>query len=611
MPRLRRCWPGARTSVREMDARLAETLRDIELFAGFDDESLAALAETVEPVDVQGGDVLMRQGGSADCAYVVRAGRLRVTVARDDNPAHPIGEIGRGEVVGEMALLTNEPRSATVTAIRDSQLLRLPGDALATLFAHPEALRTVTSQLVRRLRRTMQAGRPTSLVATVAVVPLSAGEAVEEATLAIVEELAARTAGLASVGEADAPADEDGAVTRWASDLEQQHPLVVYLADDSPTDWTARCLRHADLILLVADATDRLGPRPVERLVQDRRDAVQTRTELVLVHPRYTVDPHGTAAWLHPRVVDRHHHLHHHRHPDGQGDAARVARFVLHRPVVLVLSGGGARGMAEVGAVRALHELGVPVDAVAGTSAGALVGGAVARAWSSERIEATLRAALVGSPPVDPTFPAVALATGRKVTEKLQEASGGLDLEDGWLPFFCVSTNLSRNIARVHRTGPGWKAIRASFAIPGVFPPVPDGGDVLVDGGLLDNLPVGRMRAEHEGALVIGVDVGARRDLAAGSLPESCVVSGWPLLWTMVRPGRRRNQMVNIVRVMTRLTELGSEAGDDAGDVVIRPEVQDLPVLDFDRFDTFVERGYRAALAVLEPWLVERGATPF
>ncbi len=174
------------------------------------------------------------------------------------------------------------------------------------------------------------------------------------------------------------------------------------------------------------------------------------------------------------------------------------------------------------------------------------------------------------------------------------------------LSFFCVSTNLSRNQAQVHRRGPAWRAVRASFAIPGVFPPVPLEGDVLVDGGLLDNLPVGRMRAEHEGAVVIAVDVGARRDLAARGLPESCVVSGWPRLWRMLLPWKSSGDPVNIVRVMTRLTELGAETGDDLGDLMIRPRVQDLPVLDFDRFDTFVERGHASAVEALGPWLAER-----
>lgn len=582
-----------------------DLLAGLTLFAGFDDEALAALAAAVEPVTARGGDVLMHQGDDADCAYVVQAGRLRATVRHDDGTDHVVAEIGRGELVGEMALLTEEPRSATVTSVRDSHLLRLPGDALATLFAHPQALRSVTTQLVRRLRHAMQEGRDSSPLATVAVVPLGERPLIDQATGAIVDALAARVQGLTSVTADDVP--RDGTDVAWTDRIETEHEIVVYRADPTATPWTDRCVRQADLVLLVADARDHPGARPVERGVGRQRDTVPVRTELVLAHPPGTVDPHGTATWLDHRDVHRHHHL----RVDRAADAERVARLLLDRPVALVLSGGGARGMAEIGAVRALEELGVPIDVVAGTSAGALVGGAVARAWTAARVERTLREGLVGSTPLDPTFPAVALATGRKVTEKLRAASGDLDVEDTWRPFFCVSTNLSRNRAEVHRRGPGWRAVRASFAIPGVFPPVPQNGDVLVDGGLLDNLPVGRMRSEHAGAVVIAVDVGARRDLPAGALPESCVVSGWPHLWEMVLPWRRHTDPVNIVRVMTRLTELGAESDDDEGDLMIRPRVQDLPVLDFDRFDTFIERGHAAAVEALAPWLAERGDVPW
>ncbi len=596
----------------------AGLLAGLALFDGLDEEALAALSASVEPMTVRGGEVLMHQGDAADCAYVVQAGRLRVVVTGADGNDQVAGEVGRGEVVGELALLTEERRSATVVAVRDSQVLRLPGDALATLFAHPQALRSITTQLLRRLRRSMLAGPDRSPLATVVVLPLSASPVVDAAIGALIAALRARVPTLADVGAGDAPADLAAEGPRWTDTLERNHALIVFRADPVPGDWTDRCLRHADLVLLVADATERPGPRAVERGIVERRRSLPIRTELVLAHGPTTVEPRGTTGWLDRRQVQRHHHV----RVDRAGDAERVARMLLDRPVTLVLSGGGARGMAEIGALRALEESGVPIDAVAGTSAGALVGAAVARGWNTDRVERTLREALVGSTPIDPTFPAVALATGRKVTEKLRAASGDLDLADLWRPFFCVSTNLSRNRAEVHRRGPAWRAVRASFAIPGVFPPVPQDGDVLVDGGLLDNLPVGRMRAEHEGAVVIAVDVGARRDLAAGSLPESCVVSGWPLLWTMLRPsfpplrGRagpsgRRSQTVNIVRVMTRLTELGAGADDVDPDLLIRPPVQDLPVLDFDRFDTFVERGHDAAMAGLEPWLAERGGAPW
>ena len=115
--------------------------------------------------------------------------------------------------------------------------------------------------------------------------------------------------------------------------------------------------------------------RHVERIAAETREVALSRTELVLVHPQWTEDPAGPTRWLAPRHVDRHHHV----RVDRAEDADRVARLVLSRGIGVVYSGGGARGIAEVGVLRALREANVPIDAVGGTSIGSILAGATAR----------------------------------------------------------------------------------------------------------------------------------------------------------------------------------------------------------------------------------------
>ena len=247
----------------------------------------------------------------------------------------------------------------------------------------------------------------------------------------------------------------------------------------------------------------------------------------MLVHPAHTRDPRGTRRWLLDRTVDRHHHV----HVDRDGDVDRVARLLLGRGNGVVFSGGGARGVAGIGVLEALNEHGVPIDAVGGTSIGSLIAGGAARALTPDELARQLKAAVVDSSPFDVTFPALSLATGRRVTERIQESADGLDIEDGWRSFFCVSTNLTTGTTEIHRSGPGWHTIRASFSIPGVFPPVRSiNGDLLVDGGLLDNLPVGVIRGIHHGITVIAIDVGRSRDMVAGSFRTTASCPGWSLL---------------------------------------------------------------------------------
>jgi len=579
-------------------------LAESSLFGALPDEARRALAERLVPRSVEGGELVICEGDEADGLYLVVGGRLQARRG-DGEETVVLGEIGRGEVFGEAALLTDRPRVASVVALRDTELLHLPVDAFEALVAeHPALLRPVTTQVVERMVAAGRGPVGTRPVSTLAVVPVHGGEPAQDGARGLADALVATVPGGAVVGETDAPAGT-GEVA-WTQELEAAHDLVVFLADADPGPWTLRCLRQADAVVLVADAAQGPALTAVEETLAEHRRRVAVPVELVLVHAANRGIPAGTSRWLAPRQLRRHHHI----RRGNQEDAGRAARLITNRAVGLVLSGGGARGMAEIGVLRALRELEVPIDAVGGTSAGSLVAGAIARGWSVDQITSALRKGMVESGnPVDVTMPIASLAAGRRVTERLKGAAGEIDIEDLWLDFFCVSTNLSRNRPHVHRSGPGWRAIRASMSIPGIFPPVAEGGDVLVDGGLVDNLPVAEMRRGHEAITVVAVDVGVHRGLAAGDLPESTIVDGWRLALDRLHPRRTSPDVVGILTVLTRLTELGggeSTTDADLGDVLVTPDVERFPILDFENFDELVEQGYRDGMAVLEPWAAAR-----
>ena len=569
------------------------------------------VCEHLEVVNLPGGAVLIQEGEAADCLYLVAVGRLRVSMRGGDGTERVIAELGRGEVVGELAVITNEPRSATVTALRDSEVFKLSTSAFAQLVEeHPEALREIATPVVRRLVRSLREGSPSSPVVTIAVVPLGADPGLAEFGARLYHALK-RLTGAATHVNALTVAASLGDLTRvsaerlalWFGEHDARSKAVVYQADTEPTPWTDTCLRQADLVLLVGSSREPPGLRPVELAIAERRQRLQTRTELVLVHPPTTRDPRGTRRWLELREVDRHHHV----RTDRGGDVERVARLILGRGIGVVFSGGGARGIAAIGVLRALEEHGVPIDATGGTSIGSLIAGAAARGLSLGELTAMMRAAVVDSSAFDITFPAVSLAAGKRVTQRIREAADGLDVEDTWCNFFCVSTNLTTGGVEIHRRGPGWYAVRASFSIPGVFPPVPTTtGDLLVDGGLLDNLPVGVMRAEHHGITVIAVDVGRTRDLSAGSLPNEGVVSGWKLLLGRLDRGAPSRDTAGLGHILMRLTELGSEQNHDRGDLYIHPAVDPFGVADFKAFDRLIQLGYEAGDRAVIDWLADQ-----
>jgi len=580
-----------------------------------DAEARRQLRAALEPVAVPGGTVLIHEGDPADCLYLVAAGRLRVVTTDDDGTEIRLAEIGRGGLVGEMALITNRPRTATVQVLRDTHLLRLSTTAFTQLVAdHPESARRISTEMVDRLLRSRIVGRPSTPVVSIALLPLGPEPGVQRFG-EYFERALARLAGSArqidslAAAAAVGPDLEGHRLAQWCSDLETENRVVIYLADPEPTTWTEACIRQADLLLLVADATTPPDLRRVEQVALKSREVAHSRTELVLVHPGWTEDPRGTCRWLAPRQLHRHHHVRSDRHQD----ADRVARLVLNRGIGVVYSGGGARGLAELGVLRALREANVPIDAAGGTSIGSIIAGATTTEMDIAATTEMLKAALIdGKSPVDFTLPIISLAAGARVSKSMQEAARGLDFEDAWLNGFCVSTNLTRGEVEVHRSGPAWVGLRASFSIPGVFPPMRTlDGDLLVDGGVLDNMPVGIMRNLFSGMNVIAVDVGSKRDIRAGALPDSGVVSGWRWLMQRVDPREQSPEIAGIIRVIMRITELGGSGGADLGDLYIRPPVDGVAMLDFSAFDRLVELGYETASLAIEEWLSSENAPSF
>ena len=593
-------------------AALDDLVLESPLLAELNDEARADVIAHLEPMLLRGGEILASEGETADSLYLVIGGRLEVFLERDGQETL-IGYIGRGELVGEMALVTQAPRTASVRAMRDSQLLSLSAEAFAEIVArHPDALRVVSGTIVARHVASFQKTVVETPLTTVAVVPIDEGPPEEFAarlgaalddyvdSAAVVDRAGVRRT--LGHSEDDEPLDPVG-LARLLDEQEAAHDLTLLAASLDDERWTDACVRQADLVLLVADA--RRGPR--RRPIEDRlTSAHERRVDLVLLHPAGTSSPSGTDRWLDARTIHRHHHV----RVDEDEHVARVARLISGNAVGLVLGGGGARGLAHLGVIQALEELGVPIDLVGGTSMGAAIGATVAIGYDRAERERILREVLLEGPSaLDVTFPAVALASGGRITERMRDVAGDRLVEDAWLTFYCISCNLSRCERMVHDRGPGWEALRASFAIPGVYPPVRHGDDLLVDGGVLDNLPIGEMRRREPRSTVIALDVSARSDLQAGDLPGGGVVSGWRTLGQRLNPLVPTPDIAGITRILMRLTELSSTAREaqERADLTVRPDVSDYGMMDFASMDPLIRAGYSAGRRMIEDWLPESG----
>ncbi|KAF8683173.1 Lysophospholipase NTE1 [Rhizoctonia solani] len=441
----------------------------------------------------------------------------------------------------------------------------------------------------------------------------------------------------------------------WLAEQEQRYRIVLYVADTPVgSPWTQTCIRQADSIMVIGMGDDpTLGE--YERLLMGTKTTA--RRELVLLHPNKNIVPGSTREWLKNRPwVHGHTHVElpgliqpevqemqdtdaaaiiafnkiknkvqleiqkytrsqvntrPHR-PKHFSDFSRLARRLCGKSVGLVLGGGGARGIAHLGVIRALEDRGIPIDHIGGTSIGAFIGGLYAR--EGDILSSALRAkqfsgrmSSVWRILSDVTWPVVAYTTGHFFNRGIYKAFSNLHIEDMWLPFFCNTTNIITSRMDIHDTGYAWRYIRASMTLVGLLPPLCDNGTLLVDGGYVDNLPVSTMLS-HGASIVFAVDVGSLYDNSPRNYGDT--VSGWWVVLNRWNPFSSTRNIPDITDIQGRLTYVSSvptleEAKITPGCFYMQMPVHEFGTLQFGRYDEIYQVGYSAAVDMLDQWDAE------
>ena len=607
-----------------MAINVQSILSSSKLFSALDSDAIAELAAVVTHVRIAGGAVLFRQGASADCLYVVASGRLRASVDGRDGGERVLGEIGPGDAVGEMAILTGEDRSATVRALRDSDLLRLDADAFNRLVVgHPAMLMPISRCVVERYRAAISSRGAKSLsrARTIAITPTNPRVPLSEFTKRLERAFPASDSVIRLTsdsvnaalgpGVAQTPPDSrhSGELAEWLMQQELNHPVVLYETDLVYSQWTSRCLRQADRVLLVGESGNGNSPAlgPIESTM--RREGMEhggVGHELVILHrERKNLYP-GTDEWLTPRAVERHHHV----ILNSVSDFARLARMLSGTATAVVLGGGGARCFAHIGVLRALADAGIPVDLIGGTSGGALMAAFHAFGMSPDETEAFNTHLWTKLKPLNEyTLPFVGLTNPMRFFRAMRERFGEANVEDFGIPFFCCSSNITRASLKVFDRGTIWFAICATLAVPGVGPPLLQQGDLLVDGSVLDNLPVDVMRQRFNGR-IIAVDVSPIDDVRADPVYKICP-SAWHFLANRINPFAERIKIPSIYQILTRCAALTSVQQTDAlraqADLYIHPPTEPFGIFAWNQVRELSEVGYRSAITALADW-TGRGA---
>ena len=576
------------------------------------------LRQHLEWVEIAGGDTLMRQGDAGDSMYIAISGRLRAYVADDDGSQRMVREISRGQIVGEMSLYTDEPRSATVLAIRDSVLVKLPKAEFAGLLASSAQ---VSIALTRQIIQRLQGGQNRPALekpVTIALLPITSRIDVPGFAARLEKQLSKlarvrvvdaavidRELQQAGIAESDsADADNNRRIALLLDAIEADTDYVLLLADPTPSAWTQRCCRHSDELLL-ADATQPPALHPVEEQVLMRRPPRTGAAEiLVLLHSQDRQSPRGTAAWLARRPLAGHIHL----RPALDRDMARLARLQNRTAVGLVLAGGGARGFAHLGILRALQERGIEIDCVGGTSIGAVMAAYVASDRPLEAVMANARQSFSVNPTGDfNLFPLLSLIKGTRLRGILTRSAGDLlgfdaDIEDLWKNCFCIATNYSKAAEQSLTHGNIVKSLLASISIPGALPPVIHDGDLLCDGGTFNNFPVDVMRNMRGVGRVIGVDLSFRKPRR---IEHDDVPGSWALLRDRFRAkAKRRFRLPSLASYLMNVTVLYSTSRQRSAqkltDLYFNPPLDRVGMLEWNKFDQIVQQGHAHGVEVLD-----------
>lgn len=516
-------------------------LRTVALFAELEDDLLEELAAATNTVHVPAGAWLFREGDVTESMYVVRCGRVQVV---HETSGDVIRMFAPGDVCGELAFLTGSPRAASARAMRDSELVELKREQLAALLRQEERFATALLQLLGRRLQDSGGPLPSPPKPPSVVTVLAAGEvSIEQAVAAVVAELGSPLV-------LDWAALHPSEVTAVLDDADRTgRSVILRSADSDAVEWRSFCVRQADRVLVVADVVRDLPP--ADGLLG---------CDLAVVGGG---DPEQLAGVLQPRCVSR-----------TEGGWGIAARRLLDSATALVLSGGGARGLAHVGAFSELVEAGFAPDIVGGCSIGAFVGAMVAMGWDPSRIERACRAELAeGKPFRDYTMPRVSLIKARRAEAMLARIFGDHRVEDLPIPFFTVAADLVSGELVVERAGLVREAVAASMSLPGLAPPVQRRGQLLVDGGVVDNLPIDVV-LQRERAFVVAVDV-------------------------MRRHSTRISEAPRLLDTIARASTLGSwprtEQNRSRADVLIVPDVADIGLLEFDAIDRAIVAGRAAA----------------
>ena len=602
-----------------MTEELFNSIKVAKLFSSLSDEALHKLTAKFEKITVRRNRFLFRQGDVSDGLFLLVSGKLVVLVTTRDKKERLVGDVRPGETLGEIGAIAHEPRSASAKALENSVLFKLSREIFCQLCNEYPSVLLETMNLLGQRSRSLTELFASKEPVKKHIVFLSANKKLScQAFADKIRDSIKEFSNVLLLFDEPALYEEfptTKALEQYIADYEKEGEKILYVLGLKNTPLSKIAFDNIDMLYVVAksDAKPYFNALAKSKL-HNKELAYKAKPELIILHDNGKDRPHGTEDWLKLAKFAMQHHI----RVDRQTDWERLIRFVRGHAVGVVLGGGGVRGWAHIGALRGIHEAGIPIDVIGGTSGGSIVAGYYALHETYEDSnkqlqklsDITRKAVCV----TNLTWPAASIFSSKSYTKELRKVFTSARIENLWVPYFCVTCNLSKSDQVMHRLGFLWKKIRGSTAVPGVYPPLVIAGELHLDGGIVNNLPTDLMRKMSSSiGTVIAVEL-IHNVTEEKNYKFPPILPFFSTLLTKLRLINKDYRFPHFIDMFLRSLLVGSAVKQrenaKSADVLISPDLSGFNLLSVSskQAQQLMDLGYRAAQEAIKHW--QQGVKP-
>lgn len=537
-------------------------LRLVPFFSDLPDEVLQAIEQACRREHFARGDQVLTEGAPGDRMYIIQSGQVKV-VSEQNGVERIISYLNPGSFFGENALLTGEPRTATVRVVIDSELISLGRRELYELIErYPIIAVEIIRELSRRLTRQLKTPLPREEWNIIAIIGKQAPVLAEHIAAVTGEEVF-----LLELGGLGEILPDQGELAQRGVQFARGGPHLT--ADELPARLSALIQEYYWVLLSL--------PLRPSLLTIKALDLAHATVYFGEAPERWLTQAARRELWVVPPTARR---------------IERLARKIARRQVGLALSSGGARGLAHIGVLEVLVQERIPIDLIAASSMGAIVGALYAAGLALDEIVHVANLMqrqtnfLTGFSMWDIGLPPrTGLVRGRKTLEYFRKLLQNKCFEDLETPLAIVACDVLTGEEVVFDTGPVAEAVRASIGMIGVFEPMHIGEHFLVDGGTVNPVPTSVLAAKQ-----------------ADIILASNVIPGLPERMHR-RVLRQQGRPPNVISIVLGAIEIMEseiiKSRMQQADVIIAPEVGHFSTLDYDRVADIIQAGREAAQRAL------------